>query len=378
MPTKPRKVVLDSLRSQVPVIHRSSDDIQRREGEVKLVEVLDGMSRKSQDDKSWSIKLAFKDEAHTSHASKPDNVIDVRSVISLKSKDYQDHDGGGVFEIFHVLSIEHKHEREVRHAFLQFNSLQDRNMWYQGLKAVHEWQKSLGLDDTTAQVEDVPRDKKSKHATISNVTLEPPDPPAIVKLRFSLVSDDGREIDRFLEIKPEDASSEQCKKLCTAFMQLHNVLPTEGSSLYRLVRSIVIRVLMEQESEKISQEIKAQRFENILDGRNLWEFSEMVDMHKAKERSDARLRELSESLKVRLGQHGAGSEILEQIFRKSIEKLIVMNELALKVAVAETHSSALALSGNVSPTSSSLQSPRSPKARPKPTWIFTEDDSPGS
>ena len=26
---------------------------------------------------------------------------------------------------------------------------------YQGLKAVHEWQKSLGLDDTTAQVEDV-------------------------------------------------------------------------------------------------------------------------------------------------------------------------------------------------------------------------------
>merc|ERR1712157_943 len=67
-----------------------------------------------------------------------------------------------------------------------------------------------------------------------------------------------------LDVKEHQTSSEDCKRVVQEFVHKYGVLKAETTSLYRYVRSVVQRALMERETEAIVNEISAQHLDHAL------------------------------------------------------------------------------------------------------------------
>merc|ERR1712025_1055091 len=97
------------------------------------------------------------------------------------------------------------------------------------------------------------------------------------------------------------------------FVETNLVLPTEKTSLYRYIRSVVQRAQMEKQVEKIVEEINAQSFEKLKSERSGDSPTDDDILAQTKEE----LKKIAENIPKNIGQHGSGATIVTQILKRN-------------------------------------------------------------
>lgn len=300
MPTR-----LDKLKSEETVFHRSSERISRKKAAIFF------------DDKSQSIVVRFKDEP--AHTHTPDEKIAIAEIQTVKAKDFSEHD-----VIINVLSIYHGPGEARHHTSFQFekDKQEARNTWDQGLRSL----LTGAVQSAKGTEVKVPG---SKYKPIKAITLQKPLQGQVVRISVDLGDGDGHQVD--LVIPENKTSSDECKRIATEFVENNVVLPTETTSLYRYIRSVVQRAQMETEVVKIVNEINAQNFDEVSKART----SQLSDAESKQllDKTNERLDNLKNEIPTRVGQHGSGATIVTQVLKRNIDKMRLINEMAAKLAM---------------------------------------------
>merc|ERR1712187_597001 len=99
-------------------------------------------------------------------------------------------------------------------------------------------------------------------------------------------------------------------------MEAHRILPSEGTSLYRLVRSVVQRVQVEKETREIVEEISQQHLDALVKQQGP---GTAVNRKRLVEEADARLTKLANDIPHRIGEQGTGAQIVSKILLRNVE-----------------------------------------------------------
>eukprot|EP00747_Dinoflagellata_sp_TGD_P168431 gnl/TRDRNA2_/TRDRNA2_194785_c0_seq1.p1 gnl/TRDRNA2_/TRDRNA2_194785_c0~~gnl/TRDRNA2_/TRDRNA2_194785_c0_seq1.p1 ORF type:complete len:293 (-),score=63.06 gnl/TRDRNA2_/TRDRNA2_194785_c0_seq1:120-998(-) len=214
----------------------------------------------------------------------------------------------------YLLSVNLRTE-PVKHISIQFDRKDLRDSWDHGLRSIQPTQgaKTVAL----AQVK-VPG---SRYLPIKGVQLLKPEAGQLVAVKLKL----GDEKEETLVIPEDKATSDNCKQIVNDFIEDNVILPTENTSLYRYVRSVVQRASMEKEVSAIVEEINNLRFERYAKTKPGEPTENLLTQSKAQ------LSTLASDLPSRIGQHGSGATVVTQILKRNIEKMKLINEMAAKL-----------------------------------------------
>lgn len=135
-----------------------------------------------------------------------------------------------------------------------------------------------------------------------------------------------------IEVPEGRTGSEDCRRIVRAFIAEHQVLPSESKSLYRFLRSVTQRALMQRETTAVIAEIDAQRLgaEVGAAGTSRSAFA-----------AELGLKRLAAEIPERLGQNGVCAGLVAQILSRNIEKTRLINKLAANVQTAAFAESSL-------------------------------------
>jgi len=294
MPTR-----LDLLKKPISICHRSSDRITRITATIFL------------DDKTNSIDIQFEKAA----SGESDYKIAVPDVQLVKTKEFMESEHKKLF----MLSIHHG-SGGLRHTSFQFDTLENRNAWDHGLRSL----MSGAVQSAKGTEVKVPG---AKYVPIKAIALQNPRPGQLVSIGVDL---GGKQVD--LVVSEKLASSDDCKRLATEFVEQNVILPTETTSLYRYIRSVVQRAQMESEVVKLVHEINAQNFDEVSKSRSGQLTAE--DSQQILNSTRERLATLASEIPDRVGQHGSGATIVSQVLKRNIDKMKLINEMAAKLATA--------------------------------------------
>lgn len=203
--------------------------------------------------------------------------------------------------------------------FLEFDSAEKRDDWGNGLRSLyhaHQW-----VNKRTEAKSDL-----RKLHLIKAINLQLPRPGCILSMEIETAA--GRKAPLDVEDKKDKYSSEKCKELTQDFVMQNFIVPAEGASLYRFIRSVISRMLMERETNTIISEIDTQRFNKILENHRS---AEHAEVRKVLRVAEAQLRELAGAVPDRIGRHGPASQLLVDILLRSIEKTKIYNRMAFAV-----------------------------------------------
>jgi len=116
------------------------------------------------------------------------------------------------------------------------------------------------------------------------------------------------------------------------FVEDNFILQTETMSLFRYMRTVVQRALMEKEVATMISDINSQSLRKLMENRGKLEPGVLGDdeLHAAAEK---RLDVLLAQLPERIGQ-SSGAPVVTQVLRRNIEKMKLMNGMVLKLAAA--------------------------------------------
>ncbi|CAJ1437710.1 unnamed protein product [Effrenium voratum] len=204
-------------------------------------------------------------------------------------------------------------EEEV---ILQFARVEDRDNWDTGLRFLIN-----ALEVTVAKDQvDVPTRGFSR---IKKVRLEEPRAGVLVAGRFELAN--GEEA--MLEVTEEMADAKNLNSFIVEWVQQKCVQPSETTSLYRLVKSLVHRVTLDSKTADIIKRINDCHFDRMLQAQG-----KGTDQgHLVLELTKAHLREIDHEIPKIIGQQGTGASMIIQVLRRNVEKMKVINDLAFKI-----------------------------------------------
>ncbi|OLP90753.1 Hydroxylamine reductase [Symbiodinium microadriaticum] len=206
-------------------------------------------------------------------------------------------------------------EEEV---IVQFARVEDRDNWDTGLRYLIN---ALEVTVAKDQVE-VPTRSFSR---IKKVRLEEPRAGILVRGRFELASGEEPE----LEIPESMADGKDLNTFVVDWVQRNCVQPSETTSLYRLVKSLVHRATLESKTADIIQRINDTHFDKLLK-------EHPGDPQATLEISKAYLREVGHDIPKLIGQQGTASAMVIQILQRNVEKMKVINDMAYRIHIGET------------------------------------------
>ncbi|CAE7600843.1 hcp [Symbiodinium microadriaticum] len=209
-------------------------------------------------------------------------------------------------------------EEEV---IVQFARVEDRDNWDTGLRYLIN---ALEVTVAKDQVE-VPTRSFSR---IKKVRLEEPRAGILVRGRFELASGEEPE----LEIPESMADGKDLNTFVVDWVQRNCVQPSETTSLYRLVKSLVHRATLESKTADIIQRINDTHFDKLLK-------EHPGDPQATLEISKAYLREVGHDIPKLIGQQGTASAMVIQILQRNVEKMKVINDMAYRIHIGETDQS---------------------------------------
>lgn len=241
-----------------------------------------------------------------------------------------------------AVAIQHKmvdgeEEPLVQHIF-QFTDRDKRDLWDHGLRtavaaalaaiATEAGKGKAGAADLQGGA------GPSKFHPVKQLTLQQPRAGVLVMMKIEL---ENSEEAPMLEVTEAECSPDDVKRLTNQFIDDHHILPTENTSLYRYIRSVVQRAQMERETAAIVEEINSQRFELMVQDPKYSSVGKLSaeDSEKIVAEANAALAKIAEGIPKRIGQHGSGATIVNTILKRNVEKMKLINEMAAKVAVAD-------------------------------------------
>mmetsp|Transcript_52696 Transcript_52696/g.112696 ORF Transcript_52696/g.112696 Transcript_52696/m.112696 type:complete len:313 (-) Transcript_52696:136-1074(-) len=290
----------DLLTSKISVGYRSDESFARTEAQIFY------------DSRAQTVQI----QEQGNSGSEPMHTIKLNDMVSVKARDYIE---GNTF--FWTLALQ-QNEAPVR-TCIQFYKREARDLWDAGLQAL------LASEAKNGATVSVP---SSKYIAIKEVTLEEPRPGFLV----SVVVDVGKEENPRLEVPHGRAAGGDCKQITHDFIEANMILPTEGTALYRFVRAAVQRAQVEAETAKVVEEINSLQINELIRHREDRPGSAPPQYYAIAEQAKARLKALSAEIPKRIGDQGTAAVFLAQILRRNIEKMIVINELAVERAGGAT------------------------------------------
>lgn len=282
----------DLLAARVYVGYRSDESIARTEAQIYY------------DSRAQTVQVEANQEQSM-------HTIKLADIVSVKARDYIE--GNTFYWTLTILQT----EAPVQ-TCIQFYKREARDLWDAGLQALLASEGKGGFGSNVS----VP---SSKYIAISEVILEEPKPGFLVSVKVDL----GKEVHPRLEVPDGRATAGDCKQITHDFIEANMILPTEGTALYRFVRAAVQRAQVERETAKIVEEINALHISELLKHREERPGLPPPQHHAIAEQAKARLKALSVEIPKRIGDQGTGAIILSQILRRNIEKMIVINEVAV-------------------------------------------------
>lgn len=291
---------LEKLKEVSRVYHRSKDRISKKDASIQLDDT---------DPNDPFIKVDI-GEAHKAEDRSKESDIKIADVEGVKVKDFND----GGHEI-HIVSVNH---RDGKHTSFQFEKRDDRDHWFQGLQQL----QSGVVANARTQVK-VPA---GQYMSIKAIALQKPGPGQLVFIKIDLAEGKQKQVD--LVVPTDKTSRDACKHITDEFVEANLVLPTEKTSLYRYIRSVVQRAQMEKEVEVIVEEINSQSFEKLKSERS----GESPSDDQLLEQTKGKLTEIANSIPQRIGQHGSGATIVTQILKRNVDKMKLINDMVARLA----------------------------------------------
>jgi hypothetical protein len=230
----------------------------------------------------------------------------------------------------HVVSLttEDANKGDVQY-FLEFDSPEVRDDWGNGLRSVHHAHQWMNRKN------DSKKSDERKYHMIKAVNLLLPLDGQIVSMEIESAA--GKKDKLVIEDNPAKYDSATCKQKTEDFIQNNFIVPAEGASLYRFIRSLVSRLLMERETNTILAEIDKHRFNKICEAKfGTATKANMNEVRNLLHEAEEALRNLSDALPARIGKHGPASQLLIDIMLRSIEKTKIYNRMAFAVNFGES------------------------------------------
>lgn len=258
--------------------------------------------------------------------------IVIKSVLTLKSKDYETVDVDGAEKKEFVLSIHYTPMKEPGEEFdpepelclLQFTNRDLRDSWEHGIKNIMTGKTSSKSEVSVPSKPLVP----ITGISLKNGTGE--------ELMTVVIDLDQKQVVFPVQAPAAGVDQEKFKKelweKVIGFVEQNSILQTETMSLFRYIRTVVQRAVMEKEVATVISDISSQSLQKLIENRGKPEPGVLGDdeLHAAAEkRLDVLLAELPE----RLGQT-SGAPVITQVLRRNIEKMKLMNSMVLKLAAA--------------------------------------------
>jgi hypothetical protein len=120
----------------------------------------------------------------------------------------------------------------------------------------------------------------------------------------------------------EGTTAQNCKDQIVQFVKEQEILDSEGSSLFRLVKAVLQRRQVKQQAQTLVEEIESYHVGEFAQGQSVG-----ADTKDAALEANARLSVLAGQVRDRIGEGGAGAQLLASILEQNIGKLQAVNEL---------------------------------------------------
>mmetsp|Transcript_94832 Transcript_94832/g.178431 ORF Transcript_94832/g.178431 Transcript_94832/m.178431 type:complete len:317 (+) Transcript_94832:143-1093(+) len=316
MPTK----VVEQIKEKVRAGYRSSESVAKREAAIRL----------SADTKILLVtfdldadKNEEREKPPSENAQEPGAVLEiiVSEIANIKVKDLFDNQAGKLWILSVILSS------QVHHSF-QFEKETTRNMWDHGLRSIVFRHASSGhLINQTPGEEVI--DGEHSFAKIHSAQMKAPSEGTLVCM---VIVFQGNIPEAYLEIPRDRADADHCKRLTEEFVKKYKVAFTHSTSLYRLVRAVTSRALLEQETQQVITEIdncNSERIYEDLANRDKTSSERAELVVKAQERLD----NLINSLPQRMGQTGPAAILVGDMLKRNAMKMKLFNA-ACKLGVS--------------------------------------------
>lgn len=320
----------ETLKEKVRARHRSSVNLTTRDVLIHMTDKSDLLTNKSikvleveimqqQDHPAANAEQGFADSADKF-------AIKLEMITEVKVKNFVEK-----MTNVYIVAVTCEEEQEqgtlkVQH-FLEFESLEKRDDWGNGLRSLHHSFQWLNKRTETKA------DSKRLHM-IKAINLQLPKAGCLVSMEIETAA--GKKAELHVADDKKDYSSDACKELTSDFILQNFIIPGEGASLYRFIRSVISRLLMERETTVILGEIDASRFNKVLEARNLATSSKANSANASEVKNalhvvEGTLRDLAGAVPDRIGKHGPSSQLLVDILLRSIEKTKIYNKMAFTI-----------------------------------------------
>lgn len=326
----------ESLKEKVQARLRSSDNLVTRNVVIHMSEILNEETLKM--DKALKIEIvdaganmgkmptAATTETGGTNTS-PQPGVDAAHLISLKLADMTSVKVKNFVEKLVNVYVVSICCGDVQH-FLEFDTIEKRDDWGNGLRSLHhayQWAHKR----TEAKT-----DERKLHL-IKTINLQLPRAGCIISMDIETAG--GRKAELDVLDNKDKYSSESCKELTHDFVLQNFVVPAEGASLYRFIRSVLSRLLMERETNLILGEMDSCRYNKVTEGLAVQttgaagKSSTASQVRMALHTAEEKLRDLALCIAERIGKHGPSAQLLVDILLRSIEKTKIYNRMAFAV-----------------------------------------------
>lgn len=316
----------ESLKEKVAVTLRSSNDLTSKKVQLYLADKINEVTLKNERVLLFS-RVAEEHEDHKKKKGEAENekqahelTITISEIIEVKPKNFVEK----LIQVW-VLSITctaKETDGEAVQHFLEFEHIEKRDDWGNGLRSLHH------AHTWANKPMDTRKDLRKLHL-IKKITLVKPrqvgrlNCNSIVSMDIELGNGDTVPLD----IPEKKFDSETCKEITNDCVFQNSIVPAEGASMYRYVRSVISRVQMEKETNAIISEIDTQKYAEVTKGHQI-SLANASTIRTLLHTAESNLKELAKNVPGRIGKHGPSSQLIVDILLRSIEKTQVYNKFA--------------------------------------------------
>jgi len=317
----------ESLKEKVQCRLRSSTNLTSRDVLIHMSEKLNDETLKNEKVLKLEIVAPQKDEGDPASVTTPKEgkkekkEAVVKQMITLRLGDITDVKVKNFVEKMVNVFVVSISCGNVQH-FLEFETADKRDDWGNGLRSLHhahQWANKR----TEAKT-----DSRKLHL-IKTIQLELPRPGCIISMNIETAG--GRKAELDVADREDKYDSAQCKELTHDFILQNFIVPAEGASLYRFIRSVLSRLLMERETNAILGEIEAFRYNKVTEAPGHHGAVPASQIRMLLHTADEKLRDLAGVVPDRIGRHGPSSQLLVDILLRTIEKTKIYNRMAFAV-----------------------------------------------
>jgi len=302
-----RQRLAEQLKKKMPVGHRSTERIVKEEAYVWQVD-------------ERELMIEFKNGGE----GKPE-VIKVQDIDHVKQTDYPEDNS-----FRWVLGINHK-DKEGKVTMLQFNKREDRDIWVSGLRSFVDALRATPHGSANSSMQASPEVPTATLQAVTDIALMEPPTGSVARVCLTLASKEKV----YLDIPEGRDNPQQLKSLVQDFVEQNSIMTSESTSLYRLLRTVMQRIVVSRETQNIINEISSQRLDLLLPKGQPTDGNPVERAKGEQVRAEKRLKELAEEIPRRIGDQGTAAPIVSMILKRNIEKMQVINDMIVKARAKE-------------------------------------------